>query len=465
MSSEERTFSTSAVVLFLSSLIILLLNIFKIPANAGPEYNLDKVFYYTLNIMFWLSTPYLLSIIIKKIIWKSEFKNIIGTKSIGKVEDIIIVIIYCISLGVLFLKLFMLEVTFNFIILFLIIMVITVYLRPKLLSMNKTGFIQSARPFKIGDWVSFFNENPDNIIVGKVIGFDGQSIQLKSENNTLLILPKSLILNFVIENYSALENDIQFSVQISLSPRVSIEQAKRILAAATKHALLKCSNTNSNSPGVFITEINKDSIEYKINFCFTPWSPLTPENIKDSILCNVADHLGKAGITFDRDTDHNIIRQVSLFNNLGKNELEELVSSAREILYRAEEIIIKQGDTGSSMFILQEGLLNVFIKANDKGDLKVGVITPGQFFGEMSLFTGETRSATVVAETDSVIFEISKEAMKKILDKKPELINEFGEIIAERQSSNLKIMEDYLNRKESFIQKFVTRIKSFFDLK
>lgn len=464
MFSKKRNLTVTIFILFISSLIILATNIFSIPSNAGSEYNIDKIFFYATNIVFWLSTPYLLSILIRKIIWKSEFKNTIGTKSVGMIEDISIIFIYFISLGILFIKLFKLEASVELILLFLFIMIVTVYLRPRFLKMTKTGFIQSARPFKIGNWISLLNQNGNNFLVGKVLSFDGKSVQLKTENNTLLILPNSLLTNFVIENYQAIDKEVQFSVPISLSPRVSIEQAKRILIAGTKHALLTFSDPISNSPNVFITKVCKDSIEYKINFIFNPWAPASPESMKDLILCNIMYHLGKAGIAYDHDKNHNLLEQVALFDNLEKNDLEELFSSTKEILYRVGEKIIKQGDVGSSMFVLKEGLLNVMIKANDKEDIKVGIITPGQFFGEMSLFTGEERSATIVPETDSVILEITKEALKNILNKKPDLINGFGEVIAERQSSNLKKKDDYLNRKESFIQKFVAKIKSFFDL-
>ena len=464
MPSSKRFINIAAFVLFITSLLILLTDIFKIPANAGAEYNMDKVFYYGANIIFWLSIPYLLSLLIRKVIWKSEFKKLSGTKSVGMIEDASIILIYLISISILSVKLFNLEVSIGLISLFLIIMVITVYIRPRFLKMTKTGFIQAARPFKTGDWISLLNQSGNNFITGKVISFDGKSVQLRTENNTLLILPNSSLTNFVIENYQSIKKEVQFSVQMSLSPRVPIDRAKRIFTAAAKEALIKLSDSGNKFTEVFVSKVSRDSIEYKINFTFAPWSSSTPEKMKDLVLSNIVSHLHKAGITFDIDSSHNILAQVALFDDLEKSELEELSSSAKEMLISAGETVIRQGDAGSSMFILKEGLLNVMIKANEKADMKAAIITPGQFFGEMSLFTGEERSATITAETDSVIVEITKEALKKILDKKPDLINGFGNIIAERQSRNLKMMDDYLSRKESFMHKLVGKIKLFFEM-
>ncbi|MFA7228864.1 MAG: cyclic nucleotide-binding domain-containing protein, partial [Melioribacteraceae bacterium] len=161
----------------------------------------------------------------------------------------------------------------------------------------------------------------------------------------------------------------------------------------------------------------------------------------------------------------NILNDVDILKSLSENEIEDLYGSSVRSFRRSGELIIKEGESGSSMYVLAEGLLNVFVNESGKERVKVGTISPGQFFGEMSLLTGEERGATVIAETDSVTVEISKEPFKKILKKRPELANALSEVIAERQSINLKKMDDYLNRKESFTAKIAAGIRSFFNLK
>jgi hypothetical protein len=63
-----------------------------------------------------------------------------------------------------------------------------------------------------------------------------------------------------------------------------------------------------------------------------------------------------------------------------------------------------------------------------------------------------------------VVLEITKESLKEILNKKTGLINAFSEVIVERQNNNFKKIDNFLNRKEPFIQEFTAKIKSFFDL-
>jgi len=464
MSSLKQFAFFSIIFFFILSLLVLALNVFNIPANAGPEYNLDKLFYYGANIFFWLSAPYLLNKLFKKIIWKGDFKNFIGTKSVGIIEDIVIVVVYFIALFTLATKLFAFQASAEIVLVLIICGVIIIYLRPKFLKVSGAGFIHSNRPFKIGDWISIMNRYDENPITGKVTGFDRKSVQLKSGNNTLLMLPDSVISNSVIENYQAFAKEISFSIPISLSSNVDIEQAKRILTAGTVHSLLSYFENYSEMPEVFITKIGKDTIDYNIKALFSPWDPYAPEKIKSSILCTAADHFDKAGIKFDYLNEYNIIEHIELFKGLDKKSAGNLSQSALRRFIPLNSTIIIQGEEGSSMFVLLEGLLNVSITTGEGGSLKAGLISPGQIFGEMSLFTGEPRSATVTALTNSIVLEITKDAFKNILDKKPEFIEELGELIAERQSKNLKLLDDYLNRKDSFVKKLVEKIKVFFNL-
>ena len=66
----------------------------------------------------------------------------------------------------------------------------------------------------------------------------------------------------------------------------------------------------------------------------------------------------------------------------------------------------------------------------------VATLQPGSFFGEMSLLTGERRSATVRAATDCCGLELSKNAFVGIVAKHPEILERISEIIAQRQQEN-----------------------------
>ncbi|MBF0459868.1 MAG: cyclic nucleotide-binding domain-containing protein [Magnetococcales bacterium] len=77
-------------------------------------------------------------------------------------------------------------------------------------------------------------------------------------------------------------------------------------------------------------------------------------------------------------------------------------------LYHDGDIIVRKGDKGDCMFLLQKGKLEVVIGANE--DRVVATLDSGDFFGEMSLFTGEPRSATVRSHGESRVLTIDEPA-------------------------------------------------------
>ena len=85
-------------------------------------------------------------------------------------------------------------------------------------------------------------------------------------------------------------------------------------------------------------------------------------------------------------------------------ERARLVAASAERLYRAGEAIVRQGDTGDSMFVICRGGARVTVSP---GGQEVARFGPGGYFGEMSLLTGQPRTATVSAIDDCLLLEIS----------------------------------------------------------
>jgi CRP-like cAMP-binding protein len=85
------------------------------------------------------------------------------------------------------------------------------------------------------------------------------------------------------------------------------------------------------------------------------------------------------------------------------------------------------------MFVIVRGNVRVQIPGPD-GHQVINNLSVNDFFGEMSLLTGEPRSATVVAEDEVDVLEIRKRALKPIFESNPELMDSVCEIIEERKA-------------------------------
>ena len=75
-----------------------------------------------------------------------------------------------------------------------------------------------------------------------------------------------------------------------------------------------------------------------------------------------------------------------------------------------DQCVFKQGDVGDAAFLILSGSFNV-----ERNEIKVGKISSGEIFGELSLILGEKRKATIKAVTPSEIVEIRPAALKEIL--------------------------------------------------
>ena len=132
-----------------------------------------------------------------------------------------------------------------------------------------------------------------------------------------------------------------------------------------------------------------------------------------------------------------------------------LFLSLVEWVHLAEgNMLVKQGEEGSSMYILIEGLL--WAEYTDaKGQKKVvGEIGPGESVGEMALFTGEKRSASIVAALESQLVQISQEGFDQLLLDFPLAIKNMAKLVIHRLKGlvqaelEFKLLESELLLKE-----------------
>jgi branched-chain amino acid transport system substrate-binding protein len=86
------------------------------------------------------------------------------------------------------------------------------------------------------------------------------------------------------------------------------------------------------------------------------------------------------------------------------------------------------------MFVVHRGRVQVQVTENGQSRA-VATLNEGDFFGEMALFTGELRTANVVAVEETDVLEIGHEAMKKLFDTNPDLVESLSHIISERRQA------------------------------
>jgi len=128
------------------------------------------------------------------------------------------------------------------------------------------------------------------------------------------------------------------------------------------------------------------------------------------------------------------LSRVSIFAPLSPEEIERLASAAELRTYAPGEPIVRMGRDGNSMFVITGGSVNVQVP-DGLTQRTVNSLRDSDFFGEMSLLTGEPRAASVIADEETEVLEIRKEGLQPILEDNPGLVDAISEIVEERRAT------------------------------
>jgi small-conductance mechanosensitive channel len=151
---------------------------------------------------------------------------------------------------------------------------------------------------------------------------------------------------------------------------------------------------------------------------------------------------------------------VDIFAPLSEEETARLAGASVSHIFAPGEIVIRAGDEGSSMFVVHGGRVSVQLSDNGK-PRTVAVLKEGDFFGEMALFTGEPRTANIVALEETEVLEIGYQAMKHLFDTNPDLVDSLSHIIAERRVG-LNTKPENADSGEEESEGIIASIKRFF---
>ena len=128
---------------------------------------------------------------------------------------------------------------------------------------------------------------------------------------------------------------------------------------------------------------------------------------------------------------------MDLFRVLGPAERERVAHEMVARRFGHGERIIEQGAPGQTFYVVAAGSVSIL---TGRG-VEVTRLGRGQYFGEMSLLTGEPRSATVVAAEDAVLFELDRPTFAQLFDEQPALAGLLSEALAHRRGQLRAVAE------------------------
>jgi CRP-like cAMP-binding protein/small-conductance mechanosensitive channel len=164
-----------------------------------------------------------------------------------------------------------------------------------------------------------------------------------------------------------------------------------------------------------------------------------------------------------------VLRRTPILRLLHDADLFELASHLHHLSFAPGEHIIRQGDPGDSMYFIVSGQVNIFFRSLDGVDRLVSTMEPGDFFGEASLLTGESRTAGAVAESRVDCYRLDKAGLQDMVGRLPDLAEDMSVVMAHRQIE-LTTVRESLDRETARLREaedqaqILSRIRRFFGI-
>ena len=119
--------------------------------------------------------------------------------------------------------------------------------------------------------------------------------------------------------------------------------------------------------------------------------------------------------------DSDLLATVPIFSALSANVLDELLSRMTKRSYQKNNMILMEDEFGDTFFIIAGGSIKITRVSEDGREVILAMLGEGEFFGEMSLLDGETRSANAIAIEESKVLILKRHDFLLFLERFPKI--------------------------------------------
>jgi small-conductance mechanosensitive channel/CRP-like cAMP-binding protein len=304
--------------------------------------------------------------------------------------------------------------------------------------------LQLEHPFQVGDWISV------NEFIGRVVQVAWRGTRLETLRREQVTVPNSSIAKANVVNFSRhriVARDLTLGVAYRCAPNHVKAVLQEVLANVPE--VLK-----TPPPSVHVKSFDDHQITYLLRYHVQGFEHA--EGACDAVL-------GMIWYRFKRDDLEipfpvrtvqleraspgrntivgqeqiadtlSLLATVDFLKPLGDDGRMELAKSVRRELFGAGETIIRAGEAGDTFHMVASGEVGVRAVVGAK-EQEVASLQRGGFFGEMSLLTGEPRTATVSAKTDAIVVSMSRAAFAGALAHHASVAHELADILGRRRA-------------------------------
>lgn len=345
--------------------------------------------------------------------------------------------------------------------------------------------VQTDDSINVGDWIRIGDRD------GRVTEVRWRYAAIETRDWETIIIPNSQLVKEQVTILGRrgeprrLRVLAHFNVDFRFYPSTVISVVETALRSSSIAGM-----ADTPVPDCVFTEAQDSYARYAVRYWLTDME--AGPRVKSDVLTRIYFALRRAGIplsmpaqalfitTETPDRKHlkskeslarrlDAIDQVEILRSLSEEERLQLSQALKYSPFMAGETLFQQGEHGSCLFLLVSGHVAVRVTSN-AGARELARLGPGSFFGEMSLLTGEQRTATVVAVDDVECYRLEKEAFHSVLERRPEVADLLAETLAKRRME-LEAAQDHLDFETQRVRlnadklDLLARIRGFFGMK
>jgi len=310
--------------------------------------------------------------------------------------------------------------------------------------------------FQEGDWLEITGNlrgGPGReTLIGQVEAMTWRTVQLRTENGDMDILPNRIIAQAVVTNLYVPSGFHRRTAKIIVEPRLDLHvgiEKLTLALAGLPHQPHRCPEVvvHSTDMGGAVLEMRF----WALGFRHGRQAAFQATRLAATVLPREGFRLmgphGPTPLVAHAEATPGSALMGQIIRELGLPDhwIEDLRPHLRRRLLAPGEGVIREGDPGNSLFAVHRGTLQV-VRAEDRLDPYTGLfwkpladLGPGQWFGEASLLTGAPRNATVVAATEAEILELPKEAFEASLKREPELLEHLVDLMDRRERETAEV--------------------------
>jgi small-conductance mechanosensitive channel len=298
--------------------------------------------------------------------------------------------------------------------------------------------LQIDRPFKPGHWIEV------GPFQGRVTEITWRATKIQTKTGNLVIVPNNIVGKEAITNYSEPQSPTRLFVEVGTGYQVPPNVVREAIFAA----LARCPRVlDMPKADVLLVDFGASALVFRARFWITDFE--ADERARDEVRTAIYYEFHRRDIEIPwpiqieyqrEDPVKDVfaiqrryeahIAATPIFAGLAPAVHAALAAGARERLFGRGEVVVQEGDAGASMFLITDGAVVITVGAERR---EVAVTTSGGYFGEMSLLTGEPRTATVTTRCDTVLLEITSDSFAAHVRRNPAVLDALADAALARR--------------------------------